>query len=193
MVDDSNPSFDIIVQIPREDWKEINNKTKFSGDLNYETQSIEIGYQVQKPLPVWVYFLIGFIIIALLSMIFIPKIIDSQKPPIFPVVLVFEHLGSEMRINLRNMKSIIVNKKMSKLIIGQSSDCQVKLPSDMDLPNQFFALYAEKEGGKIVVSLEPFVPMKINELPVGVKRKIKNKDILKIGDLEINVFLSEVF
>lgn len=204
-VDDSNPSFDIIVQIPKEEWKEIDNKTVFSGNLEFllnntkltgdfstDTQSIEIDYQIQKPLPVWVYFLLGFIIIAFLSVILIPKIIDSQKPPIFPVVLVFEHLDSEMRINLRNIKSIIINKKISKLIIGQSSDCQVKLPSDIDLPNQYFALFAEKEGGKIAITLEPFINMKINELPVGAKRKIKNKDIIKIGDLGISVFLSEI-
>lgn len=204
-LDPNNPSFDILVQIPRDDWNKIEerkqsfigtlvftpNNVNLDGDVNPESQSMIVKFQIQKPLALWIYILIGGILLTVILLIFIPKIIDFLKPPGFPVVLSYEQQGQEVRINLRNSKPIKVNNKISKIIVGKSSECQVKLPPDDDLPNQYFVLYAEKMGGKIEFNVEPFISMKINELPISVKRRIKNKDRINYDELNINIFLSE--
>lgn len=201
---ESDPNFDVIINVPQDQWKNIGNgnqsfvgelflqpvNTSLSGDIDVEKLSIPVLFQLRKPISLLTLALIVGGIVILLLLIFIPKIISTGKPPTFQAVLTYENKGNPVRINLMNNSYIKVDRNHSKIIVGQSSICNVMLPLDPELGGEYFFLEAEKTKEKVEISIIPVESIMINELPVSTKKVLKSKDSIKINDHEFHIIIS---
>jgi hypothetical protein len=201
---ETDPNFDVVINVPQDQWKNIGNgnqsfvgelflqpvNTSLSGDINAEKLSIPVSFQLKKPISLLALALIIGGILILLLLIFIPKLISAGKPPSFQAVLSYENKGNPVRINLMNISTTKVDRNRSKIIVGQSATCNVKLPADPELGGEYFSLEAEKTEGKVEISIIPVETIKINELSVSTRRVLKSKDTIKINDQEYHIFIS---
>ena len=201
---ESDSKFDVVISIPRDEWKSIGNgkqsfygefvlnpeNTTISGDTGNEKAALPVSFQVKKPLSLLAITLIIAGFIALLLIITIPKIIEATKLPTFPAVLSYEKNGQPVRINLMNYKPSKINRKSSKLVVGHTANCDVKLPVDPELGGEYFTLIADRAQGKIEISIVPVEYLKVNNLPVASKKLLKSKDTINLNNIDYQIIIS---
>lgn len=201
---ESDSAFDVIINIPQDEWKIIGNGTQtFSGDIRLtpantsligdidpQKLTLPVSFQIKKPISLLtISLVVGGLLVILLAVLF-RRIKSIQTPPRFNAVLSYENNGNEIRVNLMNVRPIKIDRNHSKIVVGQDQTCEVKLPQNPSLGGQYFSLVAEKSQGKTNISIIPVESLKVNDLPVATKRVLKSKDTIKVDELEFHIFIS---
>lgn len=195
--------FSLLIKIPRAEWSKFGKgknsftghlalkpiNTQLTGDVTPEQLAIPIAFQVKKPVSPWFFIVPGLLIVAIALILSISKSVKANKPPKFPAYLTYKIFDTEKRVPLEEIEPIVLSNKLTKIIVGQGDSCQVKLPANEGLAQEYFALLAEKSNNEIEISIEPLESVQVNGFPVTSRKPLKKRDEIKVGEISFRILI----